>query len=175
MFSGLSVATFTFGHMKTRVASLLILSAASAAACSPASGASSPEAAAAGSGGASTQGVSAPAAAVAAGRQVSDANGLTVTATWGGPEAGAVFLIAMDTHIGSLDSLDLEGAILRNDRGQQLTGASWSAPAGGHHRTGQLTFAGDAAAVLQGSTWVELVLPNVGGVPERVLRWSVGA
>lgn len=81
----------------------------------------------------------------------------------------------MDTHSGSLDGLDLSAATLRNDRGQQLVGASWSAPAGGHHRSGALTFTGDAAPIAKGAQWVELVLPDVGGVPERVLRWTVGA
>lgn len=161
--------------MKT-LATTLLLTAAAVAACSS-SGAS-----AAGSGSsaapsppASPGGAAGAAGAASPAQQVSEANGVTVTATWVGPSAGGVLDVAMDTHSGSLDGLDLAAATLRNDRGQQIVGASWSAPAGGHHRAGRLAFTGDAAAVVQGAAWVELVLPNVGGVPERVFRWGTGA
>lgn len=163
--------------MKTRFATLLLLSASAVAACSSAGAASTPGATSPAGSTPDTTATSAGGAAVAVGapQEVSDANGVTVTATWGGSATAAVFEIEMDTHSGSLDSIDLAGAVLRNDRGQQLSGASWAAPAGGHHRSGKLTFAGDAAPVLQGAKWVELVLPNVGGVPERVLRWELRA
>ena len=163
--------------MKTRLATLLLLSASAVTACSSAGAASTPGATPTSSGGTTPGATSAGGAAVALGvaQQVSDANGVTVIATWGGSATAAVFEIEMDTHSGSLDSIDLAGAVLRSDRGQQLSGASWAAPAGGHHRSGKLTFAGDATSVLQGASWVELVLPNVGGVPERVLRWELRA
>ncbi|MHB8959758.1 MAG: hypothetical protein ACYDAN_09050 [Candidatus Limnocylindrales bacterium] len=158
--------------MKTRLASTLLLTTVALAACtssgaSAAGGGSSPAASPASSG------VAGSAASQA--QQVSEANGVTVMATWGGTTAGGAFDVALDTHSGSLDDIDLATAILRNDRGEKLVGASWSAPAGGHHRAGRLTFTGDAASVVKGAAWVELVLPNVGGVPERVLRWTVGA
>ena len=170
----LSVAATTLGVMKTRLAALLLLSASAVTACSSAGAASTPGATSPAGSTPDTTATSAGGAAVAP-QQVSDANGVTVTATWGGSATAAVFEIEMDTHAGSLDSIDLAGAVLRNDRGQQLSGASWAAPAGGHHRSGKLTFAGDAAPVLQGAKWVELVLPTVGGVPERVLRWELRA
>ena len=179
MLTRLSVAAPTLGVMKTRLATLLLVSASAVAACSSAGAASTTGATPTPSGG-TTPGAAATSAggaavAIGAAPQVSDANGVTVTATWGGSATAAVFDIAMDTHSGSLDSIDLAVAVLRNDRGQQISGAAWSAPAGGHHRSGKLSFTGDAATVLQGASWVELVLPNVGGVPERVLRWEVGA
>ncbi len=161
--------------MKTQLFALFLLSSSAAAACSPASAATGTGATPASPSPAGTTSAGAPASAVAAAQQVSEANGVTVTATWGGPDAGAVFEVTMDTHSGSLDATDLTAAVLRSDRGQPISGATWAAPAGGHHRSGQLTFTGDASGVINGASWVELVLQNVGGVPERVLRWEVRA
>lgn len=106
--------------------------------------------------------------------QRSDGGQVTVEATWAGPAAGGVFDVKLDTHSVDLDSLDLSGAILRNDRGETLPARPWAAPAGGHHREGKLTFGGDASGFLAGATWIELVLTGVGDVPERVLRWRIG-
>lgn len=107
--------------------------------------------------------------------QVSDEAGVTVKVTWAGASAGAVFEVTLDTHAGDLDPLDLAGATLRNDRGEQVSDAAWDAPKGGHHRAGALRFSGDAAPLLAGARWIELVIPNVGDVPERILRWQVEA
>ena len=107
--------------------------------------------------------------------QVSDQAGVTVKVTWAGSSAGAAFEVTLDTHAGDLDGLDLADAALRNDRGEQLSDAVWDAPKGGHHRAGALRFSGDAAALLAGARWIELVIPNVADVPERVLRWQVEA
>ncbi len=107
--------------------------------------------------------------------QTNEGGQVTVVATWTGPAAGAAFDIQLDTHSVDLDPLDLADATLRNDRGDTLAAIPWTAPAGGHHREGTLTFNGDAAAFLTGATWFELVLPDVGDPPERVLRWPVGS
>jgi hypothetical protein len=164
------------GHaraMKTQFASTLLLAVVGLAACTSTGAASAARSPApSGSPSASSAVAGNPASPA---QQVSEANGVTVTATWNGPAAGGVLDVAMDTHSGTLDDVDLASAVFRNDRGQQLVGASWSAPAGGHHRTGELTFAGDAGSVVKGAAWVELVLPNVGGVAERVFRWELGA
>jgi hypothetical protein len=100
---------------------------------------------------------------------------VTVEATWKGPAAGAVFEIKLDTHSVDLDSLDLASAVLRNDRGESLKAQPWTAPKGGHHREGTLTFGGDAAAFFQGAKSIELVFTGIGDVPERTLRWTIGS
>lgn len=107
--------------------------------------------------------------------QTSDGGQVSVVVDWPGPVRGAVFDVKMDTHSVDLDSLDLSDAILRNDRGETLSAQPWGAPRGGHHREGALTFRGDAASFLRGSRWVELVLPGVGDLVERTLRWEVEA
>ena len=98
-----------------------------------------------------------------------------MVATWPGPGAGAAFDITLDTHSVDLDALDLADAVLRNDRGETLTAIPWDAPNGGHHREGSLAFEGDVARFLGGADWIELVLTGIGDLPERTLRWEVGA
>jgi hypothetical protein len=102
-----------------------------------------------------------------------DAGPVTVTATWLGPTAGLAIELALDTHSVDLDRLQLTDALLRNDRGETLAGAVWSAQDGDHHRSGPLRFAGDSAAFLTDARWVELVLPDVGDGTERRLRWAL--
>ncbi len=98
-----------------------------------------------------------------------------MVAIWPGPDAGAAFDITLDTHSVDLDALDLADAVLRNDRGETLTAIPWDAPNGGHHREGSLAFEGDVARFLGGADWIELVLTGIGDLPERTLRWEVGA
>ncbi len=107
--------------------------------------------------------------------QTNDDGEVTVIATWSGPAAGAEINVTLDTHSVDLDGLDLANAIMRNDRGDSLAAGSWTAPKGGHHREGALTFDGDASSFLAGTAWVELVLIGIGDVPERTLRWDVEA
>lgn len=107
--------------------------------------------------------------------QRSEGGGVGVEATWMGAAAGAVFEIKLDTHSGDLDSLDLASAVLRNDRGETLKALPWTAPKGGHHREGTLTFSGDALAFFKGATSMELVLTGIGDLPERTLRWQLGS
>lgn len=54
-----------------------------------------------------------------------------------------------------------------------MTPRPWTAPKGGHHRDGSLSFDGDAPTFLAGTEWIELVIMDVGGLPERTLRWEV--
>lgn len=107
--------------------------------------------------------------------QTSDAGQVTVVVDWAGPAGGAVFDVKLDTHSVDLDSLDLANAILRNDRAETLTARPWTAPKGGHHREGELTFDGYTSAFLAGAKWIELVITGVGDLPERTLRWEVGS
>jgi len=118
----------------------------------------------------------APSSANQAGQvmQTSDGGQVTVAVDWPGPAGGAVFDVKLDTHSVDLDVLDLADSRLRNDRGETLTARPWTAPKGGHHREGELTFDGDTSAFLAGANWIEIVITGVGDLPERTLRWEVG-
>jgi len=134
-----------------------------------------------GSAGASPSSVASPSAPASGSRssvpssatQRSDGGEVTVEATWAGPGSGASFDLKLDTHTVDLDALDLSDALLRNDRGETLTARPWTAPKGGHHREGVLTFDGDAARLVADANWIELVIARVGELPERVLRWEI--
>lgn len=115
-----------------------------------------------------------PASASGQMTQTSEGGQVTVVANWAGPDAGAVFDMTLDTHSVDLDAIDLADAVLRNDRRETLSAMPWSAPLGGHHREGTLTFEGDAASFFADAQWVELVLTGIGGMAERTLRWEVG-
>lgn len=106
--------------------------------------------------------------------RTSEGGEVTVVVDWAGPDGGAVFDVTLDTHSVDLDALDLADAVLRNDRGQSLAAQPWTAPKGGHHREGALTFDGDAGAFYSGTKWIELVLPDISDVPERSFRWEIG-
>ena len=105
--------------------------------------------------------------------RTSEGGQVTVVADWAGPAAEAVFDVKLDTHSVDLDALDLATAVLRNDRGEALPAQPCTAPKGGHHRGGALTFAGSATPFFAGARWIELVLPGVGDIPERTLRWEL--
>lgn len=105
--------------------------------------------------------------------RTSDGGEVTVVVAWAGPSAGAVFHVTLDTHSVDLDPLDLADAILRNDRGETLLPRPWAAPKGGHHRQGTLSFEGDAARFLADARWIELVVKDVGELPERSFRWEL--
>lgn len=109
--------------------------------------------------------------------QVSEGGQVTIEVTWLGPHAGLVFEVAMNTHSVDLDGYDLAKlAVLRTDRGQEVRPSRWDAPAGGHHRRGTLAFpdkAPDGGPLIGPNTaWIELVIRDVAGVPERVFRWT---
>lgn len=125
--------------------------------------------------GASSGALASAAPAVTAVEQVNEGGSVTVKASWGGPTDGLAFSVVLDTHSVDLDALDLRNAALRNDRGETVPTPSWDAPKGGHHRTGRLTFEGDSEAFLGGAKWIELVIPDVAGIPARTLRWQVAA
>lgn len=105
--------------------------------------------------------------------RTSEGGGVTVVATWRGPDAGAVVELQLDTHSVDLDAIDLGDATLANDRGETLRAEPWSAPLGGHHRAGPLRFGGDAAAFLEGARSIRLVLRDIAGVAERTFEWTV--
>jgi hypothetical protein len=120
----------------------------------------------------------APEAVVSSGAtQTSEGGQVTIKATWQGPGAGLIFDVVMDTHAVDLDGYDLaQLAALRIDGAREIHPASWDAPKGGHHRQGKLTFpstVGDGSPLITADTrTIELVIRDVAGVPERVLRWT---
>ena len=110
--------------------------------------------------------------------QTSSAGNVTIKATWQGRSAGPIFFVALDTHAVDLDVYDLKQLVtLRVDGGQAVQPVSWDAPKGGHHRSGTLSFpaaAADGSPLISASTrTVELVIRDIAGVPERVLRWTL--
>lgn len=108
--------------------------------------------------------------------------GVTVKATWVTSEGKGsanleldrylAFDLAMDTHSGSLSQYDLKRlSTLRDDRGKEAPPAGWQATSDdSHHREGVLRF---ARGLEQGSKYLELVIRDVAGVKERVLRWDL--
>ncbi len=106
---------------------------------------------------------------------------MTIDVTWKNPgEAGGAiaFKVTMDTHSVDLDRVDLgKSSVLRNDQGREVKPEAWNAPAGGHHREGTLQFPSSDGSgsplVSAGVKTVELVIRDVAGVKERVLRWEV--
>ena len=110
----------------------------------------------------------------------SEGGGVQVAVTWNRTQATdtLVFEVGLNTHSGSLDGYDLsELATLRNSRGQVVRPTKWESAPGGHHRAGTLVFPArdEAGQSLTGAgvSYVELVLRDVAGVKERVLRWEL--
>lgn len=107
---------------------------------------------------------------------------MTIDVTWKNPAESAgpiAFKVAMDTHSVDLDRIDLgKVAVLRNDQGREVKPEAWDAPAGGHHREGTLLFpskdGSGSPMVGVGVKALELVIRDVAGVKERVLRWEMG-
>lgn len=108
--------------------------------------------------------------------QTSEGGGVTVKATWLADCQDPTFAIVLDTHSVALDGYDLHQLALLRVDGVSVTPVSWDAPAGGHHRTGTLTFPSTtdngSQLITERSRKVELVISGVGDVPERVLTWQ---
>jgi len=113
--------------------------------------------------------------------RISEERGVTVTATYRGLlEDGKLgFDVKLDTHSGSLDSYAVERlAYLRNDAGQVAEPVGWHAAEGSsHHRSGLLLFPSiDRAGnplIREDTRSLELVVKDLAGVPERVLKWDL--
>lgn len=81
-----------------------------------------------------------------------------------------VFEISMNTHSVDLDTYDFKQlAVLRDGKGSEYSPVDWSSQPGGHHRGGKLVFAHSDKSARN----FELVIRNVAGVSERVLKWQV--
>lgn len=110
--------------------------------------------------------------------QTNEAGQVKIAATWQGVTGKPVFTVTMDTHSVDLDGYNLgQLALLRTDDGRQVRPSGWDASSGGHHRSGTLSFpmTADDGSPLIGPTTrtLELVISDVAGVPERVLRWAL--
>ncbi|HEX2863851.1 MAG TPA: hypothetical protein VHN99_04735 [Deinococcales bacterium] len=107
---------------------------------------------------------------------VRDAQGsVAITATLVAVGSTSVtFDLALDTHVGSLDAVDLKGlATLRVDAGPELKPSVWGPAAGGHHRTGRLSF--EVKPAPSGASTLTLTIKGVGGATSRVFRWTLAA
>ncbi|NJD53509.1 MAG: hypothetical protein FIB07_11655 [Candidatus Methanoperedens sp.] len=95
--------------------------------------------------------------------KVNSEAGVTVTAVYLGSNT---FDVKLDTHSGSLDYDMAELSYVRDSKGNIIKPESWDGGIGGHHFEGTLKFPefGD-------STGFELVIQDVAGVKERVLKW----
>ncbi|OGO30771.1 MAG: hypothetical protein A2Z29_03715 [Chloroflexi bacterium RBG_16_56_11] len=112
-------------------------------------------------------------------KRTSVQGGVTIEVEWvrsqdAAENNNAVFQVAMDTHSINLDGYDLkELAVLRDDKGNEYTPASWESGPGGHHREGILTFSLAYSPERSGQKSIEMVIRDVAGVSERVLRWQL--
>ena len=81
------------------------------------------------------------------------------------------FDVVRDTHSVELDQDMTKIAVLRDDQGKEYPPVRWDgAPPGGHHREGILVF----GAVQPTPQTVEIVIKNVGEIPERLFKWNMG-
>ena len=80
------------------------------------------------------------------------------------------FKVTLDTHSRELDEDLAAAAELRNQKDEQFETVGWEGdPAGGHHRSGVLTF----RPLLPYPKQITLRLFNIGGVPERTFLWII--
>lgn len=89
--------------------------------------------------------------------------GVTIIAVYPGNNA---FEIKMDTHSGSLDYEMAKISYVRDSKGNIVKPEKWDGGIGGHHFSGNLTF-----PKFDDSRGFELVIQDVAGVKERVLKW----
>lgn len=84
-----------------------------------------------------------------------------------------VFNVVMDTHSVDLDKYDLSSlSLLRDEKGNKYNPVSWQAPPGGHHRSGDLTFPLPLTISRGETQYIEMVVKDVAGIPQRVFRWE---
>jgi Spy/CpxP family protein refolding chaperone len=97
------------------------------------------------------------------------------------PDGTLAMQLTLDTHAVDLDPYALETlAVLRDSRGREVPALGFESPSGGgHHREGVLSFPGTDARgqplLSPEATAVTLIVRGIGGVPERVFQWPLGA
>lgn len=88
------------------------------------------------------------------------------------PDGGSSldFEVAFNTHSVDLGFDPAAISVLRDDQGREYPAIAWEGTApGGHHRSGVLRFKVPDSA----TDFVEVVIHDVAGVPERVFRWNL--
>ncbi len=89
-------------------------------------------------------------------------------------DGSLIFHVAMNTHSVDLDQYDLgELAMLRDDTGNEYHPVSWDSAPGGHHRQGTLTFPIPDSLSQGKAKYVEIMIRDVAGIEERVLKWEL--
>jgi Spy/CpxP family protein refolding chaperone len=97
------------------------------------------------------------------------------------PDGTLAVQVKLDTHTVDLDPYALEKlAVLRDGEGREVPALRLESPSGsGHHREGVLSFAatdaGGKPLLSPEAKAVTLILRGIGGVPERVFQWPLGA
>ena len=105
--------------------------------------------------------------------QSSDEKAVTVEITpLNLPDGGASldFTVAFDTHSVELNFDPAAISVLRDSSGREYPASAWEESASsGHHKSGTLRFKAPDQAV----DFVEVVVRDVAGVPERVFCWNL--
>jgi hypothetical protein len=82
------------------------------------------------------------------------------------------FEVAFNTHSVDLSFDPAAISVLRDDQGREYPAAGWEgSEPGGHHRSGVLKF----TAPENMPAFVEVIIRDVAGVPERVFRWELNS
>jgi hypothetical protein len=105
----------------------------------------------------------------------SEGGAVTVEMRWRGVQDRLlVFDVALDTHSVDLDQYDMgELTVLKDDASREYRAVLWDAPPGGHHRSGKLAFPVPDSLSQGNARYLEVIVRDVAGVPERVLRWQL--
>lgn len=106
----------------------------------------------------------------------SDSSGsVTVQLEWLTGRTDSVdFRVLMDTHSVSLNAYNLRTlAVLRDDAGQDYGPIAWDPAGAGHHRSGTLRFAVPDSLKEGRTKYIEVLVRNVAGVPERTFKWQI--
>lgn len=81
-----------------------------------------------------------------------------------------IFKISLDTHSVNLDEDLTELLVLADDVGNEYVPVAWKGDsAGGHHRSGTLSF----KAFPDDTDYIELIMKNVGSIEERRFAWEM--
>ncbi len=96
---------------------------------------------------------------------------ISVTPTKLAPNLPAQFNIDFNTHTVDLSFDPAKVAFLSDEDGKDYRQPIWEgAPAGGHHRSGTLTFTQPLGAQVKSAT---LTFTDIAGVPKRTFNWKV--
>ncbi len=100
---------------------------------------------------------------------------VTIDVEWVKAEDGSlIFNVSMNTHSVDLDQYDLgKLAVLQDDAGNEYHPVSWNSAPGGHHRRGTLAFPSPDSLSQGKVKYIEIVIQDVAGIEERVLKWEL--